>query len=63
MGALRLGGDDDRIIRATESLMTRIKMVEFLDLSHTSRSAHFHTEVFVQKNLFVNLLSSEPACK
>ena len=54
MGALRLGGDDDRIIRATESLMTRIKMVEFLDLSHTSRSALSHTEVFVQKLFLQN---------
>jgi len=50
VGALRLGGDDDRLIRATDLLKTWIKMVEFLDLSHASRSALFHAEVFVQKS-------------
>ncbi len=31
-------GNDDRLIRATDHLTTRIKMVEFLDLSLSSHS-------------------------
>ena len=35
-------GNDDTVIRATEfPVTTRIKMVEFLDLSH--HSPHYHT--------------------
>ena len=37
-------GNDDRLIRATDDLKTRIKMVEFLDLSHISHSAHALSE-------------------